>query len=174
MTVGGCECSKAGELRRLESTICSSFYLGNRPITVGPAWVGTLSLNRWCLRLHPPSYGNIKRLNRAYMQDNLKPHPHDCPRATLWLCHSVISTFGSTVCAMRDASVWVMRSCFGCCPLRFISDPPQQSSGPRPSPSLHIIQWPETRGPKTPRISFVFLMNPIFCLRAQGVHIHPS
>lgn len=48
------------------------------------------------------------------------------------------------------------------------------SSGPRPSPSLHIIQWPETRGPKTLAISSVFLMNPIFCLRAQGVHIHPS
>lgn len=122
------------------------------------------------------AYGHIKRLINTDMQNNQRlrgwdaeqptantpnpptPPPYHCPKPILWLCHSVTSTFCShcqaatglktvygegRVC-VSDALVFRLLSpCF-------ISDRLSPSSRPRPSPSLHIIQWPETRGPKTP------------------------
>lgn len=63
---------------------------------------------------------------------------------------------------------------WGCCPPSSISYCLPPTSRPGPSPSLHITQWPETTRPKNLTSSSVFLMNPIFCLEAQGMRTYPS
>ena len=111
-------------------------------------------------------------------------YPHSCPKNVMWLCRS--PSQAQSVLAVKEqqgensvsseghVTVSDVLLCGGVVlpTLSLTSSPP--SSRPRPSPSLHITRWPETTGPKNLTSSSVFLMNPIFCLRAQGVHIHPS
>lgn len=117
-----------------------------------------------------------KRNNLKRSPPVLTVVPRLCDFVTLSHKHRLFllskSKGAETVCPVRDMSVWVMCSCVGVLSSPLCLWP--ASPRPRPFPSLHIIQWPETRGPKNLTISSIFLMNPIFCLRAQGLHIHPS
>lgn len=94
-------------------------------------------------------------------------HTHSCPKLScdfVALSHkrslfSLSKNGGAenSVSSERHVSVNDVLLCGGCCPLHSVSDQRPPSSGPRPSPSLHITQWPETTGPKQPHHLFHLL-----------------
>lgn len=85
-----------------------------------------------------------------------------------------------TVSLVRDTSPWLMQQ-----PQCGVVAPHPRPPGQDPLPSLHITQWPETKRGReakkkkkkkkkeTSTISSIFLMNPIFCLRAKGALVRP-
>lgn len=104
------------------------------------------------------------------------------PRGLMWLfdalshpriCSCCQKTKGAkTVSLVTDTSQWLMQP--QCGTVAPHPHPPGQDQ----LPSLHISQWPETKRGReakkeTPTISSIFLMNPIFCPRAQGMFVRP-
>lgn len=148
---------------------------------------GTLVITCACEPVHIIT--NTKRISnwlKGKKHKAITSHPHSCPKNVMWLyrspsqAQSVLTVKErqgeNSVSSEGHVGVSDVLLCGGVVlpALSLTSPPPPPSSRPRPSPSLHITQWPETTGPKNLTSSSVFLMNPIFCLRAQGVHIHPS
>lgn len=84
------------------------------------------------------------------------------------------SLFLQTERPARDMSVWMMCSCVGALssPLCLWPASPILQAKTLSISSHYSVTW--NHGAKNLTISSIFLMNPIFCLRAQRLHMHPS